>query len=386
VGYCCDVASVAIYNPDGTVLLSPWGFPNIGAGTVSSTLPVTGNYLIVVDPHVARTGNLTLTLSEDLAPPISINSPPVIMNFDRVGQNARLTFAGTAGQRVSLGMSDLTLGVGYCCDVASVAIYKPDGTALLSPYGFPNTGASTVSSVLPVTGTYSIVVDPYVARTGNFTLTLSEDLAGPITINGSPVTLDFSRVGQNARLTFDGTVGQSVSLGMSSSTLGVGYCCDVASVAIYKPDGTALLAPFGFQNTGAGTVSSTLPVNGTYSIVVDPYVARTGTLTLTLSQDLPGTLTINGSALTLDFSRIGQNASLTFNGTAGQAVTVMGTNNSAGNVNVKLYKPDGTQLTNLSSSSGTFHAAVLTLPTTGTYSVKINPNSLGTLNMSVTSP
>ncbi|MGH9961495.1 MAG: hypothetical protein ACREBC_30940, partial [Pyrinomonadaceae bacterium] len=347
---------------------------------------VTGNYLIVVDPHVARTGNLTLTLSEDLAPPISINSPPVIMNFDRVGQNARLTFAGTAGQRVSLGMSDLTLGVGYCCDVASVAIYKPDGTALLSPYGFPNTGASTVSSVLPVTGTYSIVVDPYVARTGNFTLTLSEDLAGPITINGSPVTLDFSRVGQNARLTFDGTVGQSVSLGMSSSTLGVGYCCDVASVAIYKPDGTALLAPFGFQNTGAGTVSSTLPVNGTYSIVVDPYVARTGTLTLTLSQDLPGTLTINGSALTLDFSRIGQNASLTFNGTAGQAVTVMGTNNSAGNVNVKLYKPDGTQLTNLSSSSGTFHAAVLTLPTTGTYSVKINPNSLGTLNMSVTSP
>ena len=112
---------------------------------------------------------MTVTLSEDLAPPISINDPPVNLNF-RIGQNARITFAGTAGQRVSVGLSDMTLGVGYCCEVGSISMQKPDGTVLLSPMNFNNAGAGTASSELPVSGTYAIVIDPWFARSGAMTV------------------------------------------------------------------------------------------------------------------------------------------------------------------------------------------------------------------------
>src|SRR2546426_732330 len=81
--------------------------------------------------------------------------------------------------------------------------------------------------------------------------------------------------GQNARLTFDGTAGHRVSGGMNGNTLGVGYWSDVGIVTIHKLDGVPLLSPFGFDNNGNGTPSQTLPVTGTYSIVVDPYYART---------------------------------------------------------------------------------------------------------------
>ncbi len=170
--------------------------------------------------------------------------------------------------------------------------------------------------------------------------------------------------------------------------LGVGYCCDVGSVAIYKPDGTVLLSPYGFRNTGEGTASQTLPVTGTYSIVVDPYVARTGALTVTLSEDLAPAITVNDSPLTLQFNRVGLNALASFDGTAGQQVTVRVTSNSMGSVTLKLLRPDGTQLTSSSSSSSNFDLSTQTLPTTGTYKIVIDPNSAntGNLGISVTSP
>jgi hypothetical protein len=385
-GYCCDIGTVAIYKPDGTVLLSPYTFTNGGAGTPSVVLPTSGNYAILIDPYVQRSGNMTVTLSEDLAPTIAINGAAVSLTY-RTGQNARLTFSGTAGQRVSVGLSDMTLATGYCCDIGTVAIYKPDGTVLLSPYTFTNGGAGTPSVVLPTTGTYSIVIDPYVQRSGDMTVTLSEDLAPPISISGPTVSLTY-RTGQNARLTFDGTAGQRVSVGLSDMTLATGYCCDIGTVAIYKPDGTALLSPATFTNGGVGTSTVVLPTTGTYSIVIDPYVQRSGNMAVTLSEDLAPALTINASALTLQFNRVGLNAYASFSGTSGQQVTVRITNNLMGNVTVKLLKPDGTQVTSSSSSSASFNLATQTLSTTGTYRIVIDPNTISTqsLGISVTSP
>ena len=385
-GYCCDIGTVAIYKPDGTVLLSPYTFTNGGAGTPSVVLPTSGNYAILIDPYVQRSGNMTVTLSEDLAPTITINGAAVSLTY-RAGQNARLTFSGTAGQRVSVGLSDMTLATGYCCDIGTVAIYKPDGTVLLSPYTFTNGGAGTPTAVLPTTGTYSIVIDPYVQRSGDMTVTLSEDLAPPISISGPAVSLTY-RTGQNARLTFDGTAGQRVSVGLSDMTLATGYCCDIGTVAIYKPDGTALLSPATFTNGGVGTSTVVLPTTGTYSIVIDPYVQRSGNMTVTLSEDLAPALTINASALTLQFNRVGLNAYSSFSGTSGQQVTVRITNNLMGNVTVKLLKPDGTQVTSSSSSSASFNLATQTLSTTGTYRIVIDPNTISTqsLGISVTSP
>ena len=369
-GYAFDIGTVAIYKPDGTALLSPSGFVNAGHGTPTQVLPVTGTYSIIIDPTYARTGLMTVTLSEDHQNAITINGSALNLNI-RPGQNARLTFDGNSGQRVSVGLSDMNLAPGYAFDIGTIAIYKPDGTALLSPSGFVNAGHGTPTQVLPVTGTYSIIIDPTYARTGLMTVTLSEDHQNAITINGSALNLNF-RPGQNARLTFDGNSGQRVSIGLSGMNLAPGYAFDIGTIAIYKPDGTALLSPSGFVNAGHGTASHVLPTTGTYSVIIDPTYARTGLMTVTLSEDLSPAIAIGGPSVVLT-TRIGQNARLNFSGTSGQVVTVVVSSNTIGSTTVALLKPDGTTLTSTTSSATAFNLAASTLPSTGTYSVNVDP-------------
>ena len=103
--------------------------------------------------------------------------------------------------------------------------------------------------------------------------------------------------------------------------------------------------------------------------------------------DHAGTLTIGDPAIPVSFDP-GQNGSFTFSGTASQQVTVRLTNNGVGLLNIKLLRPDGTQMVSSNTSAGTFNLATQTLPTTGTYTVVINPsgNNDGSLNLRVTNP
>ena len=319
---CIDVAFVAISNPDGSPLLNGSSFNQSGIGTATLQLPLTGTYAIVIDPTYAHTGNATVTLSAELAPPITIDGPPVVLNFDRAGMNARLPFSGTAGQRVSVGLSNVTLGAPCCIDVGAVAIYKPDGTVLLSGMGFNQSNIGTPTVLLPVDGTYTIAVDPSYVFTGSATATLSSELATPITIDGPPLVLNFDRAGMNARLPFTGNAGQRVSVGLSNVTLGAPCCVDVGALAIYKPDGTVLLSAMGFNQSNIGTPTVVLPVAGTYTIGIDPSYAFTGGATATLSSELATPITIDGPPLVLNFDRAGMNARLPFTGTTGQRISV----------------------------------------------------------------
>jgi hypothetical protein len=83
----------------------------------------------------------------------------------------------------------------------------------------------------------------------------------------------------------------------------------------------------------------------------------------------------------------GQNASLTFSGTASQQVTVRVTGNTMSTLTLKVLRPDGTTLAQTSSASGTFNLATQ-LPTTGTYTITIDPlqTNIGSMNVQVTSP
>jgi hypothetical protein len=149
-------------------------------------------------------------------------------------------------------------------------------------------------------------------------------------------------------------------------------------------------------STTTGTVvafidTTVLPATGTYTVVVDPQTANTGSITLTLYDvpaDLTGSLTIGASATPVTFAGVGQRGSFTFSGTASQQVTVRITSNAIGSVNVKLLRPDGTTMTQFTTSSASFNLTTQTLPATGTYTVAIDPSTtnVGTLNVQVTSP
>ena len=63
----------------------------------------------------------------------------------------------------------------------------------------------------------------------------------PILAGGPPVTVDVSTAGDTATLTFDGSIGQRVSLDVSEVTIGTSTCCST-KVSIFKPDGKTLVA------------------------------------------------------------------------------------------------------------------------------------------------
>src|SRR4029077_15357467 len=87
------------------------------------------------------------------------------------GRDATLTFSGTAAQRISLQMTGVTIGTSGCCSTR-VSILKPDGTPLVSPSYVGTSGGYFDTQTLPVSGVYTILVDPVDNATGSMTLTL----------------------------------------------------------------------------------------------------------------------------------------------------------------------------------------------------------------------
>ena len=82
--------------------------------------------------------------------PVSITVP---------GQNASVTFAGTAGHRVSF---NFTMSMS-----TRITVLRPDGATLVSQVAPGNTFIDVLP--LPLTGTYTILLDPFDQATGPIT-------------------------------------------------------------------------------------------------------------------------------------------------------------------------------------------------------------------------
>jgi hypothetical protein len=388
----CDI-NVSILKPDNTVLAPATCMEQNGFIDML-TLSSAGTYTILVDPVGAATGGVTLTLYDvpaNFTGTLDPAGPATTATMSVPGQNGVLTFAGTAGQRVSLlGSNGMTGQVGLICDV-NVTIKKPDGTTLTPATCMEQWGYVDVQ-MLPATGTYQVSIDPTSWAVGSLTLRLYDvpaDSSGTTAADAVARTVTLGTPGQNGVLTFEGTAGQRVFLNGTNGMSGqIGLACDV-NVSIKKPDATVLAAPTCMEGTGF-IDTKTLPVTGTYTIVVDPQLHATGSVTLTLYDvpaDTTGTVSIGGST-TVSNSAIGQNGTLTFSGTSGQQITVRMTSNNYFWLTVKLMKPDGTQLTSQQWFSGSFNLPTVTLPVTGTYTIVVDPNaaSIGSVVVSVTNP
>ena len=119
------------------------------------TLPVTGTYTIVVDPRLQQTGTVTFVLMPvaDNTGTTAIGTPTTVVTTT-IGENPQRTFAGTAGQKLTLHVSgnSFTDGVDWWCCAA-------DGLSVTSLFVDDPTGFRDVFT-LPVTGTYTIAGRP----------------------------------------------------------------------------------------------------------------------------------------------------------------------------------------------------------------------------------
>jgi YD repeat-containing protein len=272
-GVCCT-SSYRLYRPDGIEMKT--GLV-VDTGTVAEfVLPLHGTYTIAVDPTENNTGSVTLTLSEDINyGPITINGASVALSIGRPGQKAYVTVSAAAGQKFNLGVTGNTFGGGSFCCRSSAIVYNPSGgevanqAMIQADYGINFTAA--------VSGTYTIYLDPAEMFTGGATYTLSEEFnAGSISSGGS-VPVSINRFGQRAYLTFAGTQNSVITLQMTSVSI------ISSTVSVIKPDDITSIASTSIGISGGQLITNPLPETGTYKILIDPDLAYTGNMTVSMT-------------------------------------------------------------------------------------------------------
>ena len=173
-------AMVMIYNPDGSLWQSASCSSDYDINL--SNVPMTGTYIVRVQPYPYGTGILsfTVTLSDDLVIPLIANTPSP-MALSRNGQHGRWTFNATAGSTVGVkvGLTNIlpanrALGLG---------IFAPDGTRF--EYSFTRSGTTFNLTNLPVTGTYTVHANPQDGATAELSATLVPSDSVVIPINGA---------------------------------------------------------------------------------------------------------------------------------------------------------------------------------------------------------
>lgn len=416
-------AQVTIY---GTGFSATPGSNTVKFNGVTATVnSATKTQLIVNVPAGATTGAINVTTpngSTNSANQFYVTAETLYFNTritvgesvvippNPVDQSALVTFDGAANQRISFVIEDLTNALSSgSITYATVYLINPSGTTLATttvynhadvPFpGFPGTAVAfgfLEPVALPASGTYSILIDHNGGLVNGMTLRLydvSPDVAGNVASNGAPFPVSLTSPGQNARPTFNGAAGLRVSLRARQTISTI----ILSNVAIIKPDGTNLTTATLGSDLFIDPV--TLPVNGTYTILVDPQYNKTTPTTLYL-YDLPldatGSLTINGSTVTTVISTPGQNAGLSFNVASTQNVTIRVSSNAIADPltgigvssTISILNSGGTTVYSASFNVSAGDLVVPTALSPGNYTLKIDPTGagVGSMSLRLTSP
>lgn len=370
---------------DTTVTIYGTGFSTTPAsntirfnGTAATVLTASTTVLTATVPSGATSGPISVTVGVSTATSSTSftvgTGASTLSSFSPAVENygATVTLTGT-----NYDTTPINNRVAFTAAMGAVA--TATSTNLTVPV--PSTAQTGPISVSTIYGKATSAQEFYVAPSG--VVFTDVQYTGRVTVDGSTVTASITTANKTGLMVFDGTAGQRVSIGFSTVTV------PQFSATVYRPDGVSMLLTTPTFNTSGGSIDlGVLPLTGTYTIFLDPVSTYTGNITVTVSTELTGTITPGGAAVPITMSRVGQNARYTFAGTVGQQATVKITGNTLGSTTVNLYTPSGAWQTGLTSSAASFNLSTVTLATTGTYTITLNPmtTATGTLNLQVTSP
>jgi YD repeat-containing protein len=378
-------ASIAVYRPNADFLTSALcRLDGTQCAVNMPNLPVTGTYNIIVHPESGATGSLRAWLSRDAAGTLA-SGTPYRLTLARPGQNARLEFAGTAGALIALQVRGIETSP--TAQRLYIAILKPDGWLPTFAYS-TGAGQILIAPPLPVTGKYTVFIEPDSAAKGAATASM-EVLLDPgqsLAIDGPTSDAVIGLPGGSARFTFAGTAGQNLGLGVSNLALNPKVD---ATVYVYRPDGAQLTAYTCAASAGGCGSNISVQSTGTFGIVVTPFSNATGGFGVTLSSDFGGSLVVGGPALQVPLDRPGRNARLSFAGTAGQTLRLIWSaaaiSGLSGRATAYVSTPSGSALGTASifnGSAGSYD--IPALPATGNYTLFIDPAAGATLNTMLT--
>jgi hypothetical protein len=299
---------MAVSGPSGFYPQQHWLGQNQGNNFTFNlqNLPA-GNYLVTTIPNYNGAAiSMQAALVNGVTGSMTTDGTATSVQTYVPGQNAYLTFNGTADQNLTLALSQLAL-TPTSVNSASVSVTNPDGSFYTSGtcYTSSTPGCSMNLGSLDQTGTYTVTVNPD---------------------------------GQ-AMLTFTATANEVLIFSVSSITTTPANTAVI--FYLYNSDG-------GYVTQASMTTDGTLNLGnlaaGTYTIDVVPNNAASASMSVDLQ---PGATAVptDGSSNTITTNSPGQNAYVTFSGTAGQSISVSLTNlvlspSSSSSANWSISAPD----------------------------------------------
>ena len=316
---------------------------------------------------------------------VTVNGPAVTMKITTPGRTAKRTFHGSVGQRVAEVLTNPVTNDNGC---STLTLTGPG----MTPVSQENCGNGNPVGIDPidltVTGTYTVTLRVDTAATGHGTLWVSAPkTVGTTSVNGPSVSVNVGRVGQGVLRTFTGKVGQRVAVVITNPVVSDNGC---TTVTLFGPNGVQIDSQ---QNCGDGNPVGINPVDltisGTYKVRVEVDTVATGTSTLWVSAPITvGTVIINGPAVPMNVKRVGQGVQRTFHGRAGQQISAVLSNpvtSDNGCSTLTLKGPGLTPASQENCGNGNpVSLGPVTLPRTGTYTVRLEVGTTATGHGSLT--
>lgn len=343
-----------------------------------------GQYSVAMTPNGNGVMNFNVLLLADVnGLALALNTPTTV-NLG-VGQVQRLTFNATAGATYALSMSGVSTTPGG--QPVYVNLYLPDGRTITTGnyYTYGDTsGANTLNlPTLPMSGNYTLVVYSQYGQAAQATLNMLPGVTGQLITNAAAETFATSAVGQNVYLTFNAIQNQNLELTLSNVT------GSSVSVTVYDTNSTATYTSTSCSpsNPGASCTMSLWNIpSGTYSVIV---TGGPASFNAQLNSDIAEPTLTPGATTNVSLGA-GQVERYTFNGTAGQNLTLLmsnvATTPSGQYVYVCVYRPDtglptpvncGNAYTYAFGESSGATLNMYNLPVTGTYTVVVGQSNYG---------
>lgn len=233
----------------------------------------------MIDPEAALTGAVTATVFDvppDPTPTVTPTPTGASYTFTTAtpGQNASVQFAGTVGQRVFAQFTNNTISTSCLYNVDAWFV-RPDLSMIgqkVDTCQIPQSDFVDTTTLGPVAGTYALALNPDGALTGAVTATIYDvppDVTGAFAIRGGSITTTIATPGQGGTLTFTGGAGQQVKIAFTNNTISNSCLVGLRASLVQPGGGTPLAGPSTMCLPG-DSLTATLPVDGTYTVVLDP--------------------------------------------------------------------------------------------------------------------
>src|SRR4029434_128913 len=294
--------AISLLAPGGTVVTSVTPCGGTSANTGPRVLPATGTYVVVVDPAGTVTGSISVAVVNQAptAPTIASISPII----------------GIAGATVTITGTNLTPLSAIRLNTSAAGVGSSSNTAV--SFTVPMLTASGRITASTPSG-QAVSSDDFFIPPPWYT---PSDVGAVGRLNvGSGTTFTIPTANQIGLFVFDRTAGQRFSLTVSNQLI------ELLHIQVLRPDGAVMYGsgavyPFSPYFTDVKVA----PATGTYTLVIDPDEAFTGTATVTVRdvpRDVSGEVAPDGAPVSFTVTTPGQNARISFVGNAGQRIAVM---------------------------------------------------------------